>query len=198
MSNNINAAIVLNAKYVEMVTAAIKAGGDFSSKAAAAAVKAFNIAICDRRLYEIQDLESRVKTLPPATRQSLQRAVKNCYALAFGRETADRNGNTVFCVNDCDMQAGRLLEADQKLWESRKDCAKHLDSFKIKIERRKTAAEPDKEALLEAALKAYAAYKAAGGNPAVFLKQAEPALWEEASKGKSKGKGKAAKTEKAA
>ena len=102
-----NAAMVLDAAYVQARNAAVATGGAFSAAACKAATVAFNRAIVNHSIFEFQDLETTIKTMPSATRQGLRRAVTACFALAFGEESADRRGSTVFTVKECDCNAAR-------------------------------------------------------------------------------------------
>lgn len=172
----VNAAIVLDAAYIQARNAAVATGGAFSAAACKAATVAFNRAIINHSIFEFQDLETTIKTMPSATRQGLRRAVTACFALAFGEESADRRGSTVFTVKESNCNAARLSEASRAQWQERADLLRHLDSFKVKVERapkEKEAPEPvTLETMLEGAVAAFNAYITAGGSAEEFAKAA--------------------------
>ena len=177
MSKNITSpAVVLDASYIQARNAAIATGGAFSAAACKAATVAFNRAIVNRSIFEYQDLEATIKTMPSATRTGLRRAVTACFALAFGEESTDRRENTIFTVKECDCNAARLSEASRAQWQERADLLKHLDSFKVKVERAPKAKEDPKpatvEELLEGAVHLFKAYIDAGGSAEEFAKAA--------------------------
>ena len=165
-------AILLNSVYVADRRAAIIAGGEFSAAACKVARTAFNLAIINGSLAEIKDLEETIATLPPASRRGIRQACTACFALAFGVESADRNGRTVFTVPDCDCKSDRLLEVDRRTWQSRAPLLRHLDSFTVKVTRQRKAEAPDKAALLDKAVAALEAFKAAGGTIEEFAAKA--------------------------
>ena len=168
----ISNAILLNSVYVADRRAAIVAGGEFSAAACKVARTAFNLAIVNGSLAEIKDLEETIATIAPASRRGIKQAMQACYALAFGVESADRNGRTVFTVPDCDCKADRLLEVDRRTWQSRAPLLRHLDSFTVKVTRQRKAEAPDKAALLDKAVAALEAFKAAGGTVEEFAAKA--------------------------
>lgn len=172
----VNAAVVLDAAYIQARNAAVATGGAFSAAACKAATVAFNRAIINHSIFEFQDLETTIKTMPSATRQGLRRAVTACFALAFGEESADRRGSTVFTVKECDCNAARLSEASRAQWQQRADLLHHLDSFKVKVERAPKEKEDPKpatvEELLEGAIAAFNTYITAGGSAEEFAKAA--------------------------
>ena len=172
----VNAAVVLDAAYIQTRNAAVATGGAFSAAACKAATVSFNRAIINHSIFEFQDLETTIKTMPSATRQGLRRAVTACFALAFGEESADKRNNTVFTVKESDCNAARLSEASRAHWQERADLLRHLDSFKVKVERapkEKEAPEPvTLETMLEGAIAAFNAYITAGGSAEEFAKAA--------------------------
>lgn len=190
-------ASILNKDYLKYVKAAVRDSGNFSRNIAAATVIAFKQAVCSKILFELQDLEARRSTMPATIKAAFGKAIQAGYALAFGEESADKRGNTIFTVKAEDCKVDRLLEADRDLWNSRSDCLKHLDSFKVKVTRAaKAKAAPTLADLLGAAVDAYKAYKEAGGDLATFLNAADPEAVKAASKAKA-AKAKADKADKA-
>ena len=188
---------ILNKDYLKFVKAAIRDSGNFSRNIAAATVIAFKQAVCSKILFELQDLEARRATMPATIKAAFGKAIQAGYALAFGEESADKRGNTIFTVKDEDCKIDRLLEADRDLWNSRSDCLKHLDSFKVKVTRAaKAKAAPTLADLLSAAVDAYKAYKEAGGDLATFLNAADPEAMKAANMAKA-AKAKADKADKA-
>lgn len=172
----VNSAVVLDASYVQARNAAVACGGAFSAAACKAATVAFNRAIINHSIFEFQDLEATIKTMPSATRQGLRRAVTACFALAFGEESADKRNNTIFTVKESDCNEARLSEASRAQWQERADLLRHLDSFKVKVERAPKAKEDPKpltlEELLEGAVATFNAYIEAGGTAEEFAKAA--------------------------
>lgn len=189
---------LLNKDYLKYVKAAARDSGNFSRNIAAATVIAFKQAVCSKVLFELQDLEARRATMPATIKAAFGKAIQAGYALAFGEETSDKRGNAIFTVKAEDCKADRLLEADRDLWNSRSDCLKHLDSFKVKVTRAaKAKAAPTLADLLSVAVDAYKAYKEAGGDLATFISAADPETVKAAAKAKAKAD-KADKADKAA
>lgn len=176
-----NNAIVLNAEYCKSRKSLIQAGGTVSRAAAAAAVKAANLAVESGRLFEIEDLLDLRKSAPSVVaRNAIAKSLNAVFALAFGSEGSDKRGNAVFTVRRADCKSERLIEASKTQWRARAALLKDLDSVRVRV--LSDAAAPDLDKLQAAAVKAYMAYMAAGGTAAAFAEAVKSAQADAAAK----------------
>lgn len=176
-----NAAIVLDAGYVSACKRLTQAGGTLSRAAAAAAVKAANLAVESGRLFEIADLIERRKSAPSITaRHAISKALDAVFALALGIEGADKRGNTVFGLHRADCKAEYLVKADKTQWRSRAALLRDLDTVRVRF--LADQRDPDLETLQEKAVAAYMRYLAAGGTAAAFAEAVKSAQADAAAK----------------
>lgn len=165
MSNNTSPAVVLDASYAKSRKSIMQASGTLSRAAAAAAVKAANLAVESGRLFEIQDFADLRKSAPSSVaRDAVAKALRAVFGIAFGSEGSDKRGNTVYTVRRADCKAEHLAEADKSIWRARHEALKDLDSVRVRILADKSA--PDLDKLQAAAVRAVMAYYAAGGSKA--------------------------------
>lgn len=177
----IPAAVILNADYCKSRKSLMQASGTVSRAAAAAAVKAANLAVESGRLFEIADLESLRTSAPSSVaRNAISKSLSAVYALAFGAEGSDKRGNAVFTVRRADCKSERLIEADKEQWRRRAPLMRDLDSVRVRV--LSDAAAPDLDKLQAAAVKAYMAYMAAGGTAAAFTEAVKSAQADAAAK----------------
>ena len=176
-------AVVLDRDYLKHVTSAQKAGGTVSRSLCAAAVKAGNIAVTSRRIFEWNDFLARRNNAPASIRRLFDMAIKAVYGLALGTEKISKSGIISYEIAEEACKAAALLEADQKQYEYRSPLLKHLDAVQVKVVR--TPKTPDLDTLLGKAATAYAAYIKAGGTLDAFLAEVTP-------KAESKAESKAA------
>lgn len=165
-------AIILDKEYLKHVTSAQKAGGTVSRSLCAAAVKAGNIAVTSKRLFEWNDFLARRDNAPAAIKRLFNVAINAIYGLALGKEEISKQGIISYKVSEEACKAASLLEADQKQYEHRSPLLKHLDAVRVKIVRTPKAADLD--ALLGKAATAFAAYIKAGGTLEAFLAEVAP------------------------
>lgn len=165
-------AVILDKDYMKHVTSAQKAGGTVSRSLCAAAVKAGNIAVTSKRIFEWQDFLQRRDNAPASIRRLFDMAIKAVYGLALGIEKVSKQGIVSYEIAEEACKASALLEADQKQYEHRSPLLKHLDAVRVKIVRTPKAADLD--ALLGKAATAFAAYIKAGGTLEAFLAEIAP------------------------
>ena len=177
-------AIVLDKEYLKHVTSAQKAGGTVSRSLCAAAVKAGNIAVTSKRIFEWQDLLQRRENAPAAIRRLFDMAIKAVYGLALGTEKISKQGIISYEIAEEKCKAENLIGADQKQYEHRSPLLKHLDAVRVKVVRKQKAA--DLETLLDKAAAAYAAYIKAGGTLDNFLAEVKEEKTEKTEKTESK------------
>ena len=178
---NENVAVVLDASYCKSRKNLIQASGTVSRAAAAAAVKAANLAVESGRLFEIADLESLRTSAPSSVaRNAISKSLNAVFALAFGSEGSDKRGNAVFTVRRADCKSDRLIEANKAQWRARAALLKDLDSVRVRV--LSDAAAPDLDKLQAAAVKAYMAYIDAGGSAAAFAEAVKSAQADAAAK----------------
>lgn len=183
MTNNIhdNATVILDAAYTKSRKSLIQASGTVSRAAAAAAVKAANLAIESNRLFEIQDLENLRGTAPSSmARDAIAKALRAIYGVAFGSEGTDKRGNVVYTVRRADCKIERLQDVDLQQWRGRRAVLKDLDSVRVRV--LSDPAAPDLDALQARAVRAYMAYIAAGGSAAAFAEAVKSAQADAAAK----------------
>lgn len=181
MSNSASSpAVVFDASYIKSRKSLLQASGSLSRAAAAAAVKAANLAVESGRLFEIQDLAELRKSAPSSVaRDAIAKSLRAVYGIAFGSEGSDKRGNTVYTVRRADCRPEHLVEADKSIWRARHETLKDLDSVRVRVLADKSA--PDVDKLKEAAVRAVMAYYAAGGSEAA-LKEAIKSAQADAAK----------------
>lgn len=177
-------AVVLDKDYIKHVTSAQRAGGTVSRSLCAAAVKAGNIAVASKRLYEWNDLLARRDNAPASIKRLFNMAINAIYGLALGKEEISKQGLVSYKVTEEACKAASLLEADQKQYEHRSPLLKHLDAVRVKVIRTPKAADLD--TLLGKAATAFAAYIKAGGTLDNFLAEVGEEKTEKTEKTESK------------
>lgn len=184
-------AVILDKDYIKHVTSAQRAGGTVSRSLCAAAVKAGNIAVTSKRLFEWNDFLARRDNAPASIKRLFNMAINAIYGLALGKEEISKQGIVSYKVAEEACKAASLLEADQKQYEHRSPLLKHLDAVRVKIVR--TPKTTDLDTLLGKAATAFAAYIKAGGTLDDFLAEVAPEMPKSDNKANNKADNKADK-----